>query len=212
MSWFPSEGYTLPLSFTDEAGTSALYSSLPAETKQNLATKNLTINLHEYAVGSSVFRASSALSSNFTLVATSVDTKGNEFVALAQHTSYNVVAAQFHIEKNAFEFQQGHYDLDDDRGDAAPHSEEGVDAGQQLGMWLVRQARKSEWKWEPQTLDKWIIYNWQARFSHKEDDTAWEQEYLFPIHPADYTCLPAAAPTPVVTAFRGRDTSGVILV
>lgn len=178
----PSEGVALPLTFTAEASSSDFYRSLPQDVRRSLATSNLTINLHTYGVPSETFRASKALTSAFHLVATSTDTLGKEFVALTQHVTLPIVTTQFHIEKNPYEFQEGHYDGADGSGMAPPHSPAGVRAAQQMAAWLVGQARGEDFAWSARELEDWIIWNWHQQFSHKATGTGWEQQYVFPPH------------------------------
>jgi len=141
----PSEGFALPLTFTAEASSSDFYRSLPQDVRRGLATSNLTINLHTYGVPSETFRASKALTSAFHLVATSTDTLGKEFVALTQHVTLPIVTTQFHIEKNPYEFQEGHYDGADGSGMAPPHSPAACAPPSRWppGWWARRAARTS---------------------------------------------------------------------
>jgi len=184
---FPSHGQLLPLMFTAEASQALIYNFLPRDVKANLGALNLTINLHEFGIGVSTFQQSKALSSNVTLIATSKDVKGNEFVAMTQHKHHPIVTIQFHIEKNAFEFQQS-YDGDDNSGSAMAHGPDGVLAGQQLAAWLVGEARKLPFLWRSGELENWIIWNWPLHFSSKENRTEWEQEYEFEVGLKDGPC------------------------
>lgn len=179
---FPSEGYALPLGFTADAVSTTFYKALSQDMIQDLTSFNLTINLHNYGVGLAKWSQSKALTDSFHVIATSVDTESKNFVALTQHKSLPIVTAQFHIEKNAYEFQQGHYDGTDDTGAAAVHGMQGVRIAQHFAAWLVDEARKTPFMWSPSSLDDWIIWNWQQTFSHKELGTAWEQQYSFPPH------------------------------
>lgn len=179
---FPSEGYALPITFAADAATSTLYQSMPLDMRRALTSQNLTINLHTQGVGSKTFHESEELTNTFHMVATGVDTLGDEFVALTQHKYLPIVTAQFHIEKNPYEFQQGHYDGAGDDGSASPHGTDGIRVAHHLAAWLVDEARKGKFSWSPSSLDKWIIYNWPASFSHKVTGTAWEQQYTFPPH------------------------------
>jgi len=184
---FPSHGQLLPLTFTVKAPQAFIYNFLPRDVRANLAASNLTINLHEFGIGVLTFQQSKALSSNFTLVATSKDVKGKEFVAMTQHKHHPIVTVQFHIEKNAFEFQES-YDGDDNSGSAIAHGSDGVLAGQQFALWLVGEARKQPFSWRSGELENWIIWNWPLHFSGKENRTEWEQEYEFEVILKDGPC------------------------
>eukprot|EP00928_Gymnodinium_smaydae_P068228 TRINITY_DN51300_c0_g1_i1.p1 TRINITY_DN51300_c0_g1~~TRINITY_DN51300_c0_g1_i1.p1 ORF type:complete len:333 (-),score=39.76 TRINITY_DN51300_c0_g1_i1:8-1006(-) len=185
---FPSEGHALPLAFARTANASSVFRSLPDDMRRKLETTNLTVNLHVHGIGSSTFLGSRALAHTFDLVATSNDTTGVEFVAWAQHRSLPIVTTQFHIEKNAYEFEENTFDGDDDSGAATPHGQEGVRVGHQLAMWLVEEARKQPFIWKAAELHRYIVWNWPVEFSHMTKQTEWEQQYVFPLQNASSPC------------------------
>lgn len=175
----PAEGANLPLHFLQ---ASRLSGDMPSPVRRGLAEGNITMNIHNFGVPSRVFRSSRALSRNFHLVASSTDFDGEEFVALTQHKTLPIVTAQFHIEKNPYEFNEGAWDDEKDAADSAPHGEVGVRAAFWMAEWLVAQARREgAFLWKPGQLSEWVIWNWAPEFSQRANRTDWEQQYVFPM-------------------------------
>lgn len=101
-----AERLFLPLALTTGAERSFLLKEAPQYILETLQT-NVTSNFHYWGLKPKTFAADEQLSAMYNILGTSFDSKGVEFVALAEGKVLPLFASQFHPEKNAFEWGDG---------------------------------------------------------------------------------------------------------
>jgi len=167
---FDSEDLMLPLNFTSVTpAASALLGAIPSKLLTAMATEPITVNAHSAGVPPASYQRSKALRSFFKVLATNVDRKGNEFVALVEGIKYPVYASQFHPEKNNFEWVV-------EPGTPIPHTANAVWMSQALANFFVGQARRSS-ATLPE-LSSRLIYNFKPEYTGKNGGY-FQQEYWF---------------------------------
>jgi gamma-glutamyl hydrolase len=174
-----TEGLIVPVNFTRAGRASQLMSPAPTGVLHALSTQPVTINLHHYgAHAATVEQAGSALHAFFEVVATNVDGAGTEFVSLVQSRAYPFYGAQFHPEKNAFEWDQS---WEQNRSATVAHSAAGARASQYFADFFVGEARRSPHVWPAAAADAPtpLIYAYQTVRTATQSNK-WEQCYVFP--------------------------------
>lgn len=110
LSQFDAENIALTLKFTDGAEKIGRMFDVQRFGKnvqqiyKNLQTQPITMNNHQWGVSIFNWTSNSILTSSFDLLATSFDRENSEFVALIQNKQFPIYGAQFHPEKNVFEW------------------------------------------------------------------------------------------------------------
>ena len=181
---FDAENLTLPLDFTAAALTSRLFGGAPASVMADLRTLPITMNEHTRGVTPASV-ANAARCSGLTVLATSTDRHGAQFVSALEFAgSASVFATQFHPERPAFEWFT-------DR--AVPHSAAAVGAMAYLANAFVAQARARAPKpfASPQAEQDALIYSWQVQDTRVASDY-YEQTYIFPALVRSTPSAPAA--------------------
>ena len=102
-SGWDSENISLPVKFTAAAASSRVFGSAPGVVN-TYATQSVALNAHHDGISPAAFAASGPLSSRFTVLATSVDRKGAEFVASFEGNTLPIYATQWHPEKQIWEW------------------------------------------------------------------------------------------------------------
>ncbi|CAG5119558.1 unnamed protein product [Candidula unifasciata] len=129
-----SSNVTWPLYFAPEAKKSRLFGSAPPDILRILATENVTQHEHSYSILTSDFE-SSTLSRFFTKLSTNKDRKGVEFVSSIEAKEYPIYGAQWHPEKNSFNWNPNY---------TINHDADAVKVGQYVANFFVSEARKSQ--------------------------------------------------------------------
>jgi len=129
-----------PVRLTAAAARSKLLRGDTA-TQRALQEGNVSVNLHNSGVYLKTFD-SNGLGSFWDVLGTNEDAKGVTFVSLAEAKAFPFFAAQFHPEKNAYEWEQAW--SSDAQVAAAAHSRHAVDAMHSLAATFVGYARQSE--------------------------------------------------------------------
>ena len=97
-----SENVTLPVAWTTDAESSRLWGDVPdVRAVYANASSPVAINMHQAGISPASFAESKPLSSTFTILGTSLDRGGKEFVATMESKEGNVYATQWHPEKPA---------------------------------------------------------------------------------------------------------------
>ena len=108
LSQFDAENISLPLKFTDTAFSSQMLAPWSAADRASLlaylSAENATENYHHFGVSPAAYSSSPALSSFYSLVATSTDRLGQPFVAAWEARKYPFFAVQFHPERALYEW------------------------------------------------------------------------------------------------------------
>jgi len=131
---FDSENLSLPLEFTAAALDSRLFSTASPELLLLLQTQNLTMNNHVYGVTPASFYENAALRSMFSVLSTSFDRRGAQFVSTMEAYKLPITTSQWHPEKNAYEWNP-------DEG--IPHSADAVAVTQWAANFLLSEARSN---------------------------------------------------------------------
>jgi gamma-glutamyl hydrolase len=129
-----AEQLFLPLKFRDSISTSFLLENTPSHILSTLSQQNCTANFHYWGLTPQAFDADPKLSAAYTVLATSYDRHGKEFVALVEGTVLPFFGSQFHSEKTAFEWSMGL--------DPSAQSAEAIMAMQWFGLRFVAAAKK----------------------------------------------------------------------
>jgi len=134
----PLTNTLVPINFTQDPMLSSMLNQAPDTVTGSLQYENITVNNHHYGVDPKSFVANSYLAGNFTVLATNVDTNGNEFVSLIEGFGFPVYASQFHPEKNAFEWSSTW------ASDPNSHMPDAILSMQYFADFFVKEARKSQ--------------------------------------------------------------------
>eukprot|EP01006_Ploeotia_vitrea_P064696 TRINITY_DN88634_c0_g1_i1.p1 TRINITY_DN88634_c0_g1~~TRINITY_DN88634_c0_g1_i1.p1 ORF type:complete len:347 (-),score=46.19 TRINITY_DN88634_c0_g1_i1:78-1094(-) len=132
---------------------------------------NVTFNNHQYGV--SVDNFDKYLANDYTLLATSYDRDGKQFVAAMEAKNAPIYAVQFHPEKALFEWNTR---------EVIQHTEKAIIANGYLNRFLIDQSRKNDHHFSSihELVDQ-IIYNYPVTYTAKEYASMWdfEQCYFF---------------------------------
>ena len=166
-----SENYTEVIKFTDAASSSRMYGSVP-ELRAIFATKPVAMNAHQQGVSPASFAAQPTLASRFTVLGTSVDRKGAEFVATMEALPpLNIYTTQFHPEKTYFEWWAS---------EVMDHTWDSIRANSHVGYFFVNQTRSNMRKFpSPDAEAAALIYNYNATYTATLSP-GFEQCYFFP--------------------------------
>ena len=99
-----------------------------------LQHESLIYNYHTICISKTTIENHAALRDTFRVVAVNTDETGLEYAALVEHRTLPIYAAQFHPEKNNFEWSV-YRDV--------PHGARAVELSQYLANFFVGEARKS---------------------------------------------------------------------
>ncbi|CAE7520409.1 gghA, partial [Symbiodinium pilosum] len=148
-----ADNLALPLHLTGKAERHLFDPTLfPGSTtyRQWLQEAPLTFHHHLWGIFPETFERFKALRDKFDIVATAVDRKGQEFVALFQGRQHPIFASAFHPEKPAFEW--GLHKTGLLQNTQIPHSREAILVNLHFGAAFVQQARQNFRKFEPGEL------------------------------------------------------------
>eukprot|EP00618_Florenciella_parvula_P001818 CAMPEP_0119542538 /NCGR_PEP_ID=MMETSP1344-20130328/53640_1 /TAXON_ID=236787 /ORGANISM="Florenciella parvula, Strain CCMP2471" /LENGTH=301 /DNA_ID=CAMNT_0007586769 /DNA_START=75 /DNA_END=980 /DNA_ORIENTATION=+ len=169
---FDSENITLPLVMTDAALTSKLFSSLdPALYAMLQSNQTSALNNHGAGITPTHF-AAQPVSEIFTVLSTSFDRNGAEFVSTMEAKDYPFYGVQWHPEKNVWEL--GKYP-DGMPYEAIPHTVEAMDTTLYMAKQLVLEARKNNHAFPDQATESAVlIWNYPVFVTGME----FVQEYI----------------------------------
>ena len=97
------EHVNVPLHLTPAASLSSVFESISPKFRKEIETENVTYNAHTYGVDPSSFASVPGLDM-FKVLSTNKDENGQIFVSTIESKDGNIVATQWHPEKNAFEW------------------------------------------------------------------------------------------------------------
>lgn len=169
LSHVDAENYPIPLTLTQDAQKSRLFSLFTPEAMQWIGSENITMNNHQWSVTTETFSSTPRLNEFFTVLSTNKDRKGVEFVSTMEAKKYPLYAVQWHPEKNNFEWTTK---------EDIPHSGHAVAISQLTADFLVQEARKSTHKFaSEEEEDHSLIYNYTPTFTG--GNSSFEQKYYF---------------------------------
>jgi gamma-glutamyl hydrolase len=95
---YPAHGF-YPLHITDEGNTSKMFQSFPSRYLHYLENHKSCNNNHDYGISTNDFLNNDNLRRFYTILATSTDDKGKEYVAAIECKTYPVYGVQWHPER-----------------------------------------------------------------------------------------------------------------
>lgn len=174
---FDSENISLPLEMTDAAPSSRLFSDLDAELYAILQDPNSTsaFNNHGAGITPDHFAGFSALSSTFTMLSTSADRNGQEFVSTMEAADARLpfYGVQWHPEKNVWE--NGEYPSGASY-ENIPHTPSAMEITLYLARFFVSEARLNDHKYYDATTEQAsLIWQYPIFYTNPE----FVQEYIY---------------------------------
>lgn len=166
-----AEDYSIPLNFSLGYGSSRLFGSAPEQIISYLKTLDITYNHHQFCISSDTYNSNEKLHKFYKRLSTNRDKEGKkEFVSTAEAYDYPFFAAQWHPEKNPFEWTLE---------EAVNHSKEAVLVTQYMADFFVDQARLSKHSFPSQEEEEdALIYKYPAVYCDVQI-THFEQCYFF---------------------------------
>lgn len=162
-----TSGVALPLNFTKESKDCRMFKDFPEDLMTSLANQPLTENSHQWSVTTEDFNANQQLKEFYRILSTNSDGQ-KEFVSTVEAYNIPIYGAQWHPEKNAFEWTQGYI----------PHSSAAIKTTFYMAQFLVHEARKSLHRFSTQEEEqKALIYNYQPTYTGTK--SSFEQIYYF---------------------------------
>ncbi|XP_064397282.1 gamma-glutamyl hydrolase-like [Halichondria panicea] len=158
----------LPLSFTDDAASSRIFSYLTPKLLTQLSSQSITFNSHSWGVATEMFQ-SSHLHTFFKMLSTNKDRNGVDFVSTIESYDYPFYGVQWHPEKNGFEWTP-HEDI--------PHTEPAVAVMQGLANFFVQEARKSSHSFPSASAEEAALI-YQHTPTYTGDHSNFTQIYTF---------------------------------
>ena len=152
-----TEDVCLPLNFTADAKTSALFGSMPSYLWDVLGKENVTPNFHRSCLRTKTYASSKELTSFYSVLTTNLDSNGVQFVSSYEARKYPFFGVQFHPEKiDALHAPDQH----------VVRSLNATLTAQYFGNFLVQQASKNNNSFN--SLDeeaRFMINSYQSSFS-----------------------------------------------
>ncbi|GMH89178.1 hypothetical protein TrST_g12967 [Triparma strigata] len=153
---FDSEDLLLPLRDVEDG--SRMFRGAEGEEYMQVDMKrlfegyNVTLNMHTDGINISTAERIEG----YNILSVNEDRNGKAFVSAFEHETRPIYGAQFHPEKNGFE-----YGIDENGGPAEPasHSVQGVRASFELARFYVQEARKSGLRYDPESGIEMVFYS-----------------------------------------------------
>ena len=160
-----TEGVSLPLNFTSEAGHSRLYGNMPPDLIKILVQESVTPNYHHYGLPWTRYKSDKALSSFYMTTTTNVDMKGLTFVSSIEARKYPFYGVQWHPEKINFWFTAN---------GRINHSRNAVRVSQYVSNFLADEAKKSKQAFKSiLEQSRFLFDNYPVILSRKDLHTAY---------------------------------------
>jgi len=157
---FDSENVSLPLEMTAAAPDSKLFANLDPSLYSMLQDANHTsaFNNHGYGITPSHFASVKSLTEMFTVLSTSADVNGKEFVSTMESPTMPFYGVQWHPEKNIWEMGETPSGAP---YEAIPHGPQAVSMTLYLAQYLMAEARKSSHSYsDPLEEQSALIWNY----------------------------------------------------
>ncbi|XP_059054011.1 gamma-glutamyl hydrolase A-like [Achroia grisella] len=157
------------LNFIDDLRDTKMYKNTPQDIVNLLATKDITVNYHQYCIVDANLHAYD-LNKNWLVTSYSNDNNGLKFIATIENKRYPFYGVQFHPEKVSFEWKESkNY----------PHSSEAVRANRHFMDFFLNECRKSSHAFKSVDEERdHLIYNYEPFFTGKVG-SQYEQCYFF---------------------------------
>ena len=170
---FDSENLTVPVAWTPAAASSRLWG--PAPDVRTAFEGSIAYNAHTQGFTPADFAADAKLSAAFTVLGTSVDRAGKEFLASMEAKEAPIFTTQWHPEKAAYEWNGANLIND------IVHTSAAISASFYPAFFFVDAARANERAFaSADDENAALIYNFAPVFAPKEGlSTIFEQLYFF---------------------------------
>ncbi|XP_063857573.1 gamma-glutamyl hydrolase-like isoform X2 [Scylla paramamosain] len=130
--------------------SSRLLGGAPSDVLETFIMTNSTSNFHKYCVLPETFEEL-GLDQEYSLLSTSIDDEGIEYVSTVEHKTLPYYGVQWHPEKNPFEW----------RFSSIPHSRQAIRAAQYIANFFVEEARHNNQTFAtPEEEKEALIYNY----------------------------------------------------
>lgn len=178
LSPFDSEDLFAPLMLTKDAKSSNLLGGAPKPVLDALSKTNMTVNLHHYGVSPADFEADPKLKKTWRVVATNFGRQGKEFISLVEGINLPFFGAQFHGEKNAWEFNQP---WDEPSVGMFVHTAGAIEAVEWIAGVFVERARRNPQSFaSDEAFRNASIYNFEPIYTNAlSDHTLFEETWVF---------------------------------
>lgn len=164
-----TENLPIPLNFSQDYRDSRLFRDISDDLAKFLSSAPTTINMHRSSVYTSKFKENKNISNFFQILSTNNDRNGIDFVSTVEGKKYPVYAAQWHPEKNAFEWTL-HENI--------PHEAMSIKVTQYMSNFFVDEARYSKHKFEKLEDERAaLIYNYPPVYTGNISN--FDQCYIF---------------------------------
>lgn len=174
-----TEGIAVPLNLTAFAssGRSRMLRNAPPSVIATLTTAPVTLNLHHYSVLANK-SLHPRMQSFFDVLATNVIEGGPEILTLVEAKNVPFYGAQFHAEKNAYEFDQ-EWEGDARIDNAVVHGDAAIEAMQYFARFFVAESRKCAHRWTGGVESSCVMsYENPAAATARVATDQWEACYL----------------------------------
>jgi len=165
---FDSYDYPLPLKFTSEAASSAMFGDAPTSLLSALEKKNITLNDHECGISPNTFATNAKLKKMFKVLSTNTDRRGKPFVSTIEARDvahYPFFATQWHPECASWLCFQNYETFND---------VDGMDAALQVMRPFAQAARNSGHAYSTaEELYKARIENYPSEYDVEDGSITW---------------------------------------
>ncbi|KAJ7338868.1 hypothetical protein JRQ81_012770 [Phrynocephalus forsythii] len=163
-----TEGFSLPLNFTQGGRNSRMFKDVPDDVLQALSSEPVTSNFHFWSLSVQNFTENEKLRNFYNILTTNVH-NSVEFISTMEGHKYPFYGVQWHPEKNPFEWKNS---------PGIPHSRSAVKVAYFLADFFVSEARKSSHHFSSKEDEtNALIYNFNPIFTGKK--FSFEQAYFF---------------------------------
>jgi gamma-glutamyl hydrolase len=152
-------GYVQKSEFTKKAMKSKIFASpWGKRIMKMMSSEYVTYLNHYHGIAPQSFITFKNLSDTYEVLSTMKDKSGTSFVGIVEAKHYPIYGAQFHPEKNMYEWLYP---------SAIPHSPEAVKVSSYLAQFFVNEARKNTNLSEEEELMDLLIYNVDLFYLHQ---------------------------------------------
>uniref|UniRef100_A0A6J0V9Q3 folate gamma-glutamyl hydrolase n=1 Tax=Pogona vitticeps TaxID=103695 RepID=A0A6J0V9Q3_9SAUR len=168
LTWTNTNGFSLPLNFTQGAKGSRMFKHFPDDVLQALTSEPVTSHFHFWSLSVQNFTENKKLSSFYKILTTNVH-NDIEFISTMEAYKYPVYGVQWHPEKSPFEWKIS---------PGIPHSQSAIKVAFFTADFFVSEARKSSHRFfSKEDETNALIYNFNPVFTGKNH--SFEQAYFF---------------------------------
>nr|XP_060631370.1 gamma-glutamyl hydrolase [Anolis sagrei ordinatus] len=167
LTWTNTDGFALPLNFTQGAHDSRMFQGFPDDLLQAIASEPVTSHFHFWSLSVQNFTNNEKLRDFYKILTT--NDHNVEFISTMEAYKYPVYGVQWHPEKNPYEWKNS---------PGIPHSQSAIKVAYFTAEFFVNEARKSNHHFPSiEDENKALIYNFNPVFTGTF--SSFEQAYFF---------------------------------